>query len=399
MENILELIKNEKVKWKRLGEVCEIKKGQQLNKKLLKDDEMYPAYNGGKTFSGRTNKYNVEADTIIISQGGASAGFVNFITERFWANAHCFYLLHYEIVDNKFLYHWLKLNEDYLMSVQYGAGIPALSKEVISNILVPVPSLEVQEKIAKTLDKFTKYVTELLLRNKQYNYYRNFLLSDEFLTKKTLELCGKDAEIVFKKLGEIGEFFGGLTGKTKQHFIDGNQKYVTYKNVFSNLTPDLDTLEDVLINENEKQKKLEIGDIIFTSSSENLEEAGVSSVITKLPNYDVYLNSFCFFLRLNDKNILSPEYSKFLFRSNEMRKNIIKVTSGVTRFNVSRKLMGNISIPIPLLPVQNHIVSILDQFNTLTNNLSEGLPKEIELRQKQYEYYREQLLSFNSNQD
>ncbi|WP_051749409.1 restriction endonuclease subunit S [Ureaplasma diversum] len=146
---------------------------------------MYPAYNGGKTFSGRTNKYNVEANTIIISQGGASAGYVNFITERFWANAHCYYLIPNQSVNNRFLYHFLKLKQDYLMAAQYGAGIPSLSKDTIWNISISIPPLRVQNHIASILDQFDTLTNnlseglpkEIELRQKQYEYYRDLLLS------------------------------------------------------------------------------------------------------------------------------------------------------------------------------------------------------------------------------
>lgn len=86
MSYIDDLIKEccpDRVEWKELGEVCDVNKGKQLNKELLTNDCKYPAYNGGKTYSGRTNDYNVEANTIIVSQGGASAGFVNFVTSKF----------------------------------------------------------------------------------------------------------------------------------------------------------------------------------------------------------------------------------------------------------------------------------------------------------------------------
>ena len=196
-------------------------------------------------------------------------------------------------------------------------------------------------------------------------------------------------------LGEIGSFFGGLSGKSKKDFINGNSKFITYKNVFSNLSINLEIKETVNINNGEQQRTLQRGDIIFTGSSEILDECGLSSVITEYVDEDLYLNSFCFFLRLNDSNILLPSFSKYLFRSEYVRKQIIKTASGVTRFNVSKKLMEKVDILIPSIPVQEHIVSILDKFDNLVNDISKGLPKEIELRQKQYEYYREKLLSFD----
>lgn len=200
--------------------------------------------------------------------------------------------------------------------------------------------------------------------------------------------------IEWKSLGEIGSFFGGISGKSKKDFIDGNSKFITYKNVFYNLSTKLDLNDTVNIKDGEQQKTLKMGDIIFTGSSEIAYECGMSSVINDFVEEDLYLNSFCFFLRLDDLSILLPNFSKYLFRSEFVRKQIIKTASGVTRFNVSKKLMEKVEIFIPPIPVQEHVVSILDKFDTLVNDISKGLPKEIELRQKQYEYYREKLLTF-----
>lgn len=197
-----------------------------------------------------------------------------------------------------------------------------------------------------------------------------------------------------EKLGNIGKFFGGISGKSKKDFIDGNSKFITYKNIYSNLSVKIDIDDKVNIKEGENQRTLQRGDIIFTGSSENIEECGLSSVITSYVNEKLYLNSFCFFLRLNDPCILLPDYCKYLFRCCHLRNQIIKTASGVTRFNVSKKLMENVEIIIPPIPVQEHVVSILDKFDELVNDISAGIPKEIELRQKEYEFYREKLLNF-----
>lgn len=206
----------------------------------------------------------------------------------------------------------------------------------------------------------------------------------------------KNEKVEWMVLGDIGEFYGGLTGKNKNDFTDGNAKYVTYKNVYANPSTLLDMDDKVKINEGENQRKLEYGDIIFTGSSETADECGLSSVITSELKEDLYLNSFCFFLRLNDKNLLLPDFAKHLFRSHLVRKQIIRTASGVTRFNVSKKLMGQVEIPVPTIEVQEKIVKILDEFQELTEDIKNFLSDEIEKREKQYEYYREKLLTFDT---
>ena len=205
----------------------------------------------------------------------------------------------------------------------------------------------------------------------------------------------KNGNVKWKALGEIGEIYGGITGKKKEDFKNGNKKLITYKNVYENLSLNLNFEDKVRIEENEKQRKLKYGDIIFTGSSENLKECGLSSVVTEIPNEELYLNSFCFFLRLNNNNLLLPNFSKHLFRSEILRKKIIKTASGVTRFNVSKKLMKKIQIPLPPLKKQAEIAAALDKFTELTEELTEELTKELTAREAQYEYYRNMLLSEN----
>lgn len=197
-------------------------------------------------------------------------------------------------------------------------------------------------------------------------------------------------------MGEIGSFYSGLTGKSKNDFSDGNAKFITFTNIFSNIAVKLDTDATVKISQNEKQNTVMRGDVLFTGSSEIKEESGMSSVVTMTPVEPTYLNSFSFGFRIKNefKDDLNPEFMKFLFRSKGMRKSIIKTANGVTRFNVSKKRMLDVKVPIIPLVEQNRIVVTLDKFEKLTSDISVGLPAEIEARRKQYEYYRNKLLTF-----
>ncbi|RGW21134.1 restriction endonuclease subunit S [Ruminococcus sp. AF13-28] len=199
------------------------------------------------------------------------------------------------------------------------------------------------------------------------------------------ELCPEGVE--YKALGELGEFYSGLTGKSKDDFSKGNAKFITYMNVFSNLSLKIDVDDKVRIGENENQNTIQYGDVLFTGSSETPKECGMSSVLTSITNEKLYLNSFCFGFRFYDKKLMLPEFSKYVFRSSEIRKQIKRTASGVTRFNVSKKKMEKVTIPLPPIPVQEEIVRILDKFTELT----EKLTKELTARKQQYEYYRDSL--------
>jgi len=202
------------------------------------------------------------------------------------------------------------------------------------------------------------------------------------------------AEVVWKPLGEIASMYGGLTGKNKTDFEEGNASYITYKNIFDNIEVDFDKLEKVKISPSEKQNKVRYGDVLFTGSSETAEDAGMSSAITTTIEEDIYLNSFSFGIRFNEDVKLIPEFSKYLFRSHFMRAAISKTASGVTRFNISKERLKKLSIPLPPLSVQQEIVRILDKFTQLEAELE----AELDCRKRQYEYYRNKLLSYEGNE-
>lgn len=206
------------------------------------------------------------------------------------------------------------------------------------------------------------------------------------------KFCPEGVE--FKELSELGYLYGGLTGKSKKDFQSGNGNYVTYKNIYSNISVDIKQKNFVLISENENQNKLEVGDVLFTGSSENKEECAMSSEVTELPSEDMYLNSFSFGFRLRHKSLFVNGFFKYLFRSPNIREQIFKTSSGVTRINVSKKRFAKISIPVPPLAIQEKIVEILDQFTQLETELE----TELEARKVQYQFYRNQLLAFENKE-
>ena len=207
------------------------------------------------------------------------------------------------------------------------------------------------------------------------------------LSEMIARLCPNGVE--YKKLGEIGEFYSGLSGKAKDDFKDGNAKFITYMNVYSNPALKIDVADRVKIGKGEKQNLVKYGDVLFTGSSETPDECGMTAVLTQQTNEALYLNSFCFGYRLYDKAQFLPDFLKHLFRSSELRAQIKRTASGVTRFNVSKTKMAKVSIPLPPLPVQREIVQILDNFANLTAELTAELAK----RKKQYEHYRRELFT------
>ena len=208
------------------------------------------------------------------------------------------------------------------------------------------------------------------------------------------KIGGGQADATWLRMSDIGAFYGGLSGKSKKDFGNGNAKYITYMNVYSNISVNMDLVDTVSVSTDEKQNAIQFGDILFTGSSETPDECGMSSVVTEFIEEPTYLNSFCFGFRPYNIKSFNVHFLKHLFRSQTLRKQIIRTASGVTRFNVSKKKMLNVSVPIPSIEKQNYIADILDRFETLTTDLQSGIPAEIAARRQQYEYYREQLLTF-----
>lgn len=198
-------------------------------------------------------------------------------------------------------------------------------------------------------------------------------------------------EVEWRVLGDISDIYSGLTGKSKADFEAGNASYISYKNIFDNIEVDFSRLEMVKVANSENQHKVKYGDILFTGSSETVDEAGMSSAVTTNFRDSVYLNSFSFGLRFNDDIKLLPEFSKYLFRSYFIRLEISKTANGVTRFNISKERFKKILIPIPPLEIQKEIARILDSFTKLTAELT----TELTARKMQYNYYREELFDFN----
>ena len=201
------------------------------------------------------------------------------------------------------------------------------------------------------------------------------------------DMCPHGVE--WKTFDELGVFYGGLSGKSKDDFQDGNAKFITYLNIANNPALRLDIQDTVQVGPNEKQNVVLYGDALFTGSSETPDECAMSSVVTEYPTEKLYLNSFCFGFRFNSLEGIEPAFFKHYFRSNHFRQAVRRTANGTTRFNVSKKEFAKLEIPIPPLEIQERIVELLDEFSALAAELQAELQK----RRTQYEYYRTQLLT------
>ncbi|MGY5354173.1 restriction endonuclease subunit S [Wenyingzhuangia sp. IMCC45467] len=170
--------------WKttKLDNVVDIVKGKQLNKELLTEKDIYPCQNGGIEPSGFTNMYNTLENTITISEGGNSCGYVNYMQTKFWCGGHCYSLLNIKNnVVNKFLYQYLKFYQTKIMSLRVGSGLPNIQKKDIVNLKISIPCHEEQQKIANILSAIDAKITLETKLLEQYKSQKKYLLQNLFI--------------------------------------------------------------------------------------------------------------------------------------------------------------------------------------------------------------------------
>ena len=182
MNYLQQLLKDQTVEWRKLGEVCDIRTGKGVTKKDAVKEGEYPIISGGKMPMDFIDKYNREANTVTVSRVGANAGFVNYLSEKFYLNDKCFSVIpQVKDIDAKFLFYVLKNREQQIVALQSLGGVPTINTTKLGSIEIPLPPLSVQSRIVEILDKFTaleaELEAELELRKKQYQHYREQLLN------------------------------------------------------------------------------------------------------------------------------------------------------------------------------------------------------------------------------
>ncbi|WP_300742508.1 restriction endonuclease subunit S [uncultured Brachyspira sp.] len=290
-------------------------------------------------------------------------------------------------VINEFLYYFIQSYKfDHIANISCGTKMPRADWSYMSEINFIIPPLEEQKRIAEVLslcDDIIENLTELIEKKEQYKKgVMQRLLSGEVRFKEFTDEWQK------YKLLDIGISYSGLTNKNASNFIDNcNAKYVTYKSIYDSNKIDINRLEDVFVEKDEKQNLVQYGDAFFTISSETPDEVAISSVLLdKVDN--TYLNSFCFGFRF-DFNILLPEFARYYFRSNYIRKYTYKLSQGSTRFNLSKNKFLEMIINIPSIEEQKKIAGLL----SVIDEEIENLKKQLELRKQQKKGLMQKLLT------
>lgn len=391
------------VEFGKLGDYIDIYTGSQFNKRDMNDAGSYPVINGGVNASGYIESFNEEAKTITISQGGASAGYVAWQETPFWAGAHCYVVRpSSSAVLNRFLYFFLKNQEAYLQQMQHGAGIPALNRDKVKSLLFPLVPIAVQDEIVKILDRFSDYAAELQAelqaRRLQYEYYRNLLLTfnpsaygcgtDDAQKISVIARGGHSYEIQWKTMGEIFEMRNGYTpSKNKPEFWEnGTIPWFRMEDIRENGRILADSIQHITPASIKGKGLFEANTFILATTATIGEHALLiadSLANQRFTNFQV---------RKSLANLLDTKFIfYYMFIVDEFCKNNTNV-SGFASVDMGK--LKQMPFPIPPLELQEKIVAILDRFETLVNDLSKGLPAEIEAVKARYEYYRNKLLTF-----
>lgn len=393
MSKIEELIQQycpDGVEFKELGEVCKVLRGKRLTKNELSDNAKYPVFHGGLDPLGFYNESNRVANTVMVINVGASAGTVGFSAVDFWSSDGCFCISHSINVIPRFLYYALIIQENTLKSKVRKAGIPTLDSLVISKLQIPVPQLIIQQEIVRILDSFTELEAEmeaeleaeLEARKKQYEFYRNKLLTPQMVDGKWVmngeEVKWNNIESICNNITS-----GGTPLSTNSTYYNGSIPWLRTQEV------DWVDIYDTGVKitdeglKNSSAKWIPVNCVIVAMYGATAAKVSIN----KIP---LTTNQACCNLNIDPKlanyryvfHWLSKEYSA------------LKSLGEGSQSNINAKKIRKYPIPIPTISEQERIVSILDKFDSLVNDISVGLPAEIEARRRQYEYYRNKLLTF-----
>ena len=366
------------VKYKSLNECVDIMRGTRVVKNNLSEDGKYPVYQNSLTPMGYHIESNASKDTTFIIVAGA-AGEIGYSTVDFWAADDCFCLKCHQEITSRFLYHLLLQQQSYIYSKVRKASIPRLSRTVVEKITIPVPPLPVQAEIVRILDKFTQLEAELEAeleaRRKQYEHYRDVLLSFDMNGGGTTNCEWKTI-----KLGDVGKI--SMCKRIMKSETSANGDVPFYKIGTFGGEPNAYISRATF----EKYKSLysfpKKGDILISAAG----TIGRAVVYNGEPAY--YQDSNIVWID-NDETMVLNRYLYYVYQLSPWQ-----ISTGGTIARLYNDNIANAKINIPPLQEQEHIVSILDRFDALCNDITQGLPAEIDARRKQYEYYRDKLLTF-----
>lgn len=357
------------VEYKKLKNAVSIERGKRVVKSQLSQINGFPVYQNSLIPLGYHTECNYPANTTFIIMAGA-AGEIGYSKESFWAADDCFSVVCPEEVSNRYIYHILLHKQEVLRSKVRKASIPRLSRNALDEIIVPLPPIEVQREIVRILDDFTEQTeqlkasltAELTARKKQYEYYRDKLLTFDVFG-------GGTSKFNWRTLAEIAEI---STGSSNTDDAVENGDYPFYVR---------------------SQEPLSKSD--YEYDEEAIITAGDGAGVGKVFHYVVgkyALHQRAYRIHPIAKN-LNGRYLYHYFTA-KFPPYIAKQMYQGSVPSIRRPMLNKFEVAVPCIEVQQRTANILDNFDAICSDLTTGLPAEIAARQKQYEYYRDKLLTF-----
>lgn len=285
-----------------------------------------------------------------------------------------------EFLHMKFIFYYCFLLGEWCKKNTTTSSFASVDMSAFKKFSIPIPPLQVQEEIVRILDQFTaleaELEAELEARTRQYEHYRNQLLSFE------------GEEVEWKTLGEVGEFIRG-SGLQKTDFRESGVGCIHYGQIYTYYgTSAIETKSFVSEKLAMKLRKAKKGDLVIAGVSENIED--VCKAVVWLGEEDICISGDSFAFRHNQ----NPKFIGYLLQTDMFLKFKKKYAQGAKVTRLRSGSLPTFTIPVPPLAEQERIVAILDKFDALVNDIAIGLPAEIQARRQQYEYYRGKLLSF-----
>lgn len=395
MDELIQQLCPDGVEYKELGAVCKFQNGFAFKSSKFTNDGLpiiritniqkqdvdisSLVYFNKQDYTENLDSYIISKGDVLVAMSGATTGKIgcyNFDIPAYLNQRVGKFVPNSKELNNRFLFHFLlsKINEIYYMAG--GGAQPNLSSvKLMQTLIIPIPPLPIQQEIVTILDKFTQLdaelEAELEARKKQYEFYRNQLLNFD----------GKEVE--WKTLEEICKF---SNGKGHEKNIVENGHYIVVNSKF------VSTEGNVKKYSENQLCPLYKNDVLMVMS--DLPNGRALAKCFIVDSNDKYtLNQRICSLSVKNEKLIIP---KFLFYIANRNQQLLRYDNGADQTNLRKDDILKVSVPIPPISEQERIVSILDKFDAMVNDISIGLPAEIEARRKQYEYYRGRLLNFKN---
>ena len=363
-----------------LGEVAELKRGSTITKTETAEGNV-PVIAGGQKPAYWHNKSNRDGETIVVAGSGAYAGFVTYWDRPIFVSDAFTVSPIEDILMTKYVFHFMLAKQTNLHGMKQGSGVPHVYPRDAEKLKIPVPPLRVQQEIVLILDKFTELEAELEaeleVRRRQFDHLRSELVS---------AFSGSGVETV--KFGEVASIVRGASPRPIQSHlttedngvswikigdVDPSEKYIT--KTAQMIKPDSVTLS----------RQVKPGDFVL-SNSMSFGRPYISKINGCIHDGWLAISDF--------QERLDSDYLYHLLRSDFIQDELRKRASNGTVSNLNAEIVKNLELPLPPLEKQTELAARLDSFEALIGSKSQGLPGEIQARRKQYEYYRNKLLTF-----